>query len=140
MCRAIDQGGRRCPGGGSGRPAGTLMTRPNSTHRAVREAEAETRTEQARPAGTHGSPADRARALYWELAPSPGDWVSLTTLRQRMPDLTRDEQDALFRELSRTPGVAITPQTDQRVLTPADRVAAVHIGGKDKHQIVFREL
>ena len=80
----------------------------------------------------------RIRHLYWDLAPEPGDWVSLTEIRTALTDVARDDVDAALRDLNRQPDVSITPQTDQRRLTPADRASAIHLGGKDKHQIVVR--
>lgn len=84
------------------------------------------------PAG-RPSLAERIRAAYWELAEEPGDWVSLTPVRDRLGDAARVEVDAALRQLVREPDVHLVPETAQFDLTPADRAAAVRIGGKDKH-------
>lgn len=78
----------------------------------------------------------QVRDAYVGLAddPSWADWVSVTDLRSRMSG-TREEQDAELLRLSRLPDVHLAPEPDQRQLTPADRAAAVTIGGKPNHLI-----
>lgn len=75
----------------------------------------------------------RIRAAYWKLASEPGEWVKTTDLRKEFADVSAGELDAALRTAEREPDFHVVPETDQRVLTPADRAAAVTIGGKDKH-------
>jgi hypothetical protein len=49
--------------------------------------------------------------------------------------------DEVLAQLECTPGVHLVPETAQSDLTPADRAAAVRIGGRDLHLIrVDREV
>ncbi|MCV7281724.1 hypothetical protein H7J88_19020 [Mycolicibacterium flavescens] len=80
---------------------------------------------------------DRIRRAYVDLAPRPGGWVSLTTLRSAVPDADRADVDAALRTLYRQPGVSLIPEENQKVLTAADRDAAVDIGGQPKHLIAI---
>lgn len=84
-------------------------------------------------AGRGRSLAERIRAAYWELAARPGDWVSLTPVRGRLDGASKAEVDEVLRRLEREPDVHLVPETAQFDLTPADRAAAIRIGGKDKH-------
>lgn len=82
----------------------------------------------------HGrSLAERIRAVYWELADQPGDWVSLTPVRGRLNDVTKAELDEVLRRLECEPDVHLVPETAQFKLTAADQAAAVRIGGKENH-------
>jgi hypothetical protein len=80
---------------------------------------------------------DRIRDAYATLAPRPGGWVSLTHLRVELVDAPRAEVDAALRTLYRTPGVSLIPEENKKVLTDADRAAAVVIGDQDKHLIAI---
>jgi hypothetical protein len=75
----------------------------------------------------------RIRVAYWQLAARPGEWVSITEVRRLLDGTPTEQVDDALRRLERERDVHIVPQTDQRLLTPADRAAAVQIGGKDKH-------
>ena len=75
----------------------------------------------------------RIRAAYWRLASEPGDWAKIIDLRAELADVSTDELDDALYKAERERDFHVVPETDQRVLTPADRAAAVTIGGKDKH-------
>jgi hypothetical protein len=75
----------------------------------------------------------RIRAAYRQLAQAPGDWVGLAKVRELLNGAPTAEVDDALRRLEREPDVHIVPETDQRQLTPADRSAAVRIGGKENH-------
>lgn len=80
------------------------------------------------------------RAAYDQLTARPGQWVSLSRLRDKLAeDLPRDRVDEALRRLERQPNVNIVPESNQKVLTQRDRDAAVHIGAQDKHLIAFFE-
>jgi hypothetical protein len=84
------------------------------------------------------TPADvqaRVRAAYVELAREPGDWVSLTRVRERLADVARADVDATLESMIELPDVNIVPASNQKALTGADRAAAVRIGNEDKHLI-----
>jgi hypothetical protein len=83
---------------------------------------------------------DRIRSAYRRLTEEPGDWVSLTKVRQLLDGVPAAEVDDVLRRLGREPDVHLVPETDQRRLTPEDRAAAVRIGGKDNHLIKVDQL
>ncbi|WP_458316078.1 hypothetical protein [Mycolicibacterium brisbanense] len=80
---------------------------------------------------------DRLRAAYTRLAARPGGWVSLLRLREEVPDVARATVDAALTSLYQQPGVSLIPEENQKVLTPADRTAAVTIGDQHKHLIAI---
>jgi hypothetical protein len=80
---------------------------------------------------------DRIRHAYANLAPRPGGWVSLTRLRTELADTPRADIDAALHTLFRAPGVSLIPEENQKVLTTADRNAAVSIGDENKHLIAI---
>lgn len=75
--------------------------------------------------------ANQIRALYSELASRPGEWVSLTDVRERLGAEAYDTyaRDAL-RRMIRQPGVFMATESNQKALRPADRAAQVNIGGE----------
>ncbi|MGV0813010.1 hypothetical protein ABQF34_13705 [Mycolicibacterium boenickei] len=83
------------------------------------------------------NPEVQLRSAYAGLAARPGGWVSLLHLRQAVPELTRPTVDAALISLYQQPGVSLIPEENQKVLTPADRDAAVEIGHQDKHLIAI---
>lgn len=90
------------------------------------------------PAPAAGAgPEVELRSAYAELASRPGGWVSLLQLRQAVPSLPRTTVDAALISLYQQPGVSLIPEENQKVLTPADREAAVEIGNQDKHLIAI---
>jgi len=82
---------------------------------------------------------DRVLAAYRSLARSRRDWVSLTQLRALLGDAAPDDVDAILRQMSRARRANLVPQSNQKVLTPADRAAAVRIGDQDNHLISIEE-
>lgn len=86
---------------------------------------------------TGAGPEIQLRTAYAGLAARPGGWVSLLRLRQAVPGLSRPTVDAALISLYQQPGVSLIPEENQKVLTPADREAAVEIGNQDKHLIAI---
>jgi hypothetical protein len=80
---------------------------------------------------------DRIRKAYTKLAHRPGEWVTLTALRELLGGIPRDQVDAVLVRLNRTPSVTIVPEQNQKSLTEADRAAAVIIGNQPKHAIAI---
>jgi hypothetical protein len=78
------------------------------------------------------------RAVYDQLAPDTGSWVSLSRIRAKLAEtLPREKVDEALRKLERRPDVNLVPESNQKVLSKADRDAAVNIGDQDKHLIAF---
>ena len=75
----------------------------------------------------------RIRTAYWKLASEPGEWVRLAEVRSLLDGVPAAEQDEAMRRVERAHDVHLVPETDQRSLVPADRAAAVTIGGAEKH-------
>ncbi len=68
-----------------------------------------------------------------------GDWMPLSELRTKLPaDASREDVDALLKQLSRDGKVELAPNPDRKSLTSADRESAVRIGGDENHLIVFK--
>jgi hypothetical protein len=79
----------------------------------------------------------RLRAAYTALAAKPTAWVSLTRLRPFFADVLDADVDEALRRLNRAPDVTLVPEENQKSLTDADRVAAIHLGGQDKHLLAI---
>jgi len=104
--------------------------------------------------GAHGLSADpavravqvenRIRQTYAELR-GPDEWLGLAELRDRLgSDVSREEVDRVLTDMARNAPdvnspdrVRIIPVANTKALTPADRAAAVRIGGEDSHAISF---
>ncbi|MGK2880034.1 MAG: hypothetical protein ACSLE6_04305 [Mycobacterium sp.] len=88
-----------------------------------------------------GSPAadveSRVRAAYVNLAARDGGWVDLVRLRDALPEVSPHELDAALTLMYRLPDVSLIPQENQKILTEADRAAAVNIGDQHKHKIAI---
>jgi hypothetical protein len=83
---------------------------------------------------------NRVRAAYADLAANPGDWVGLADLRNHLgEDVNRHEVDASLKRLEQEPGANIVPESNQKMLTQADRDAAVVIGDQAKHAIMLQD-
>jgi hypothetical protein len=77
-------------------------------------------------------------------AKKTADHVMLSDLRRKLDDLPRADVDAALTRMNRGdydgPGdPVVVPQSNQKALTQADRDAAVHVGGQDKHAIRFND-
>lgn len=79
----------------------------------------------------------QVHSAYKRLAPEPGGWVSLTRLRAALPGLSRSQVDQVLHALLADPRVYLIPESNQKALTPADRAAAIRIGGTDKHLLAI---
>lgn len=80
---------------------------------------------------------ERVRAAYVRLAARAGGWVDLVRLRQELPDVSRHDLDGALTRMYGIPGVSLIPEENQKVLSDADRAAAVSIGDQDKHLIAI---
>ncbi|MET9262660.1 hypothetical protein [Amycolatopsis sp. NPDC004079] len=79
----------------------------------------------------------RLRNAYAALATGPRAWVALARLRPFFEDVPRAEADGALRRLARAPDVNLAPEDNQKALTDADRAAAIHLGGQDKHLLAI---
>jgi hypothetical protein len=77
------------------------------------------------------------RKAYGEVAPRAGAWVMLDRIRGALGPVSRQEVDAALIRLHRAPDVRLVPETNQKVLTDAERAAAVSIGNQDRHLIAI---
>jgi hypothetical protein len=82
---------------------------------------------------------DRIHAAYRKLAPEPRDWVSLAQLRPLLGDTPRGTVDDTLRALSRSRRANLVAQANQKILSQAERAAAVRIGGQDCHLISIED-
>ncbi|MFC3451395.1 hypothetical protein [Amycolatopsis speibonae] len=80
---------------------------------------------------------DRIRAIYRKLAERPGDYVSLTDLRQELNGVSRAETDKALLNLNQEEGVTLAPEEDQKLLAEHDRAAALHLGTQDIHLLAI---
>jgi hypothetical protein len=136
LCRDIASAG---PPPRSTGPAKTLYTVLGALDRYLRRADLSL-ADVFGSDGDEPSPAtteDRIRHAYASLTPRPGGWVSLTRLRTELADTPRTELDAALHTLNRTSGVSLIPEENQKVLTAADRDAAIVIGDHAKHLLAI---
>ncbi|MBO4207969.1 hypothetical protein [Micromonospora echinofusca] len=127
----------------------SLFTVLRNTHRALdrlRVSPAEFFTQTSAPgpaapvdadgaAAAGPAPVDLVRAAYQDLAGSPGSWVGLADLRDRLGGQDRAAVDEALRTLVHQPGVRIIPVANTKSLTARDRAAAVRIGDEDNHAL-----
>jgi hypothetical protein len=73
------------------------------------------------------------RAAYAGAPRRPGGWVGLTELRARLGSMPRAVVDDTLIRMNRMPGVNLLPEENQKVLTDADRDAAVTLHGRPYH-------
>jgi hypothetical protein len=86
------------------------------------------------------APADLAglvRSAYAELAATPGAWIKLADLRTLLVDVSKAELDKTLERMLDSPEVQLEPEPFGHRIGPAERLAAVHIGGEDRHQIAI---
>lgn len=79
------------------------------------------------------------RDAVTSLQAEPGAWVSLTDVRARLAErgMDRAQQDATLKRMITAQSVVSAPEENQKTLNDADRAAALHIGGEDKHLVMI---
>ena len=94
-------------------------------------------TREAEPVAVDGAaPADldaRIREAYAALVAKAGDFVMLDELRDTLPGVARPAVDAALVSMNLSADVHLIPESNQKVLTPRQREAAVSIGNQDRH-------
>ena len=78
------------------------------------------------------------RKAYDGLAPKPGAYVMLEDLRGGLPGTAPAEVDAALRRLDKADDIHLIPESNQKVLTPGQRAAAIRIGNQDMHLLAVR--
>jgi hypothetical protein len=89
---------------------------------------------------TVAAPADvdgRIRAAYGQLASKPGAWVDLTALRGQLADVPKADLDRALKAMLRDDDVRLEPEPFGHRVGDAERQAAVHIGGEDRHKLAI---
>lgn len=81
--------------------------------------------------------ASQVEAAYAELTRGSGTAVRLTTLREHLTGVPRDDMDRALEQLSRRSGVHVRAEADQKTLTAADRDAAIVLGGTFRHSLTI---
>jgi hypothetical protein len=79
------------------------------------------------------------RSTYQELSKKPQDWVRLAKLRPALDGASRDDVDRVLLAMSRTGLVHLSPDSNRKALTEADRAAAIRIGSEPKHLVAIEE-
>jgi hypothetical protein len=88
----------------------------------------------------HPDPETRIRQAYHEAIPVPGRWIGLATLRQRVPDLSREEIDRALVRMLGTQGISLAPESNRKSLTEDDRAGALRVGGEDIHLLAIHPV
>lgn len=78
---------------------------------------------------------DAIVSAYRDNAAHEGDWVPLAELRSALGRYSRAEVDAALESQFREGAIRLIAEVNRKTLTQADRAAAVHAGGEDKHLI-----
>ena len=68
-----------------------------------------------------------------------GEFVSVRVIREALADVPRAELDAAMIAMFVSRKVNLIPQSFQFGLTPADRDAAVKVGGESKHLVALAD-
>jgi hypothetical protein len=78
----------------------------------------------------------RIAGAYLDLAGDAGEFVSIRALRENLPGT---DLDAALIGLYCAGEVNLVPQENQMALAPADRAAAIRVGGEDKHLMSWED-
>ncbi|GAB4000915.1 hypothetical protein GCM10029992_34550 [Glycomyces albus] len=87
----------------------------------------------------HGH-AERIRSAYAELVGPDAEWVPLRRLRERLDEIDRQDLDRTLGDLLAQHEIRLIPESNQKTLTDADRMAAIRLGNKDRHLIAIESL
>lgn len=75
------------------------------------------------------------RTAYADAARRPGDWVPIADLRDRLPDMDREDVDEGLRSLAMRPDAQVIPWDNRNALSERDHAAALRLGGQDNHAV-----
>ena len=79
----------------------------------------------------------RVRAAYLEVAGAAGRWIKLADLRAQLSDVSKAELDKTLEQMLGSPDVQLEPEPFGHRIGSAERKAAVHIGGEDRHKLAI---
>jgi len=80
--------------------------------------------------------AGRIAEAYETIAPA-GGYASILRLREALADIPARDLDGTLAKMYEEQLVNLVPRSCQALLTPADRAAAVTVGGEAKHLIAW---
>jgi hypothetical protein len=72
---------------------------------------------------------------YRALATEPGEFIKLSILRLHLADVPQAEVEAALDKMYQEQRINLVPQSNQHILSEADRESAIRIGAEDKHLI-----
>jgi hypothetical protein len=73
------------------------------------------------------------QVAYKEIVGDKNVWVPLRRLREQLDAVPREELDEALAELLEAQEIHLIPESNQKMLTPADRDAAIWLGGEYLH-------
>lgn len=79
------------------------------------------------------------RAVYFDLAARPQEWIRLARIRPMLDGEDKSDVDEALLKMMKEGTAFLAPDSNRKVLTDADHEAAVRVGGEDKHLIVIEE-
>jgi hypothetical protein len=79
------------------------------------------------------------REAYRRAAKGAGDWVYLDKIRAELRHVPTSELDRTLKQLARAKRVHLAPNDYQSSLLPAQRKAAIKIGGRENHLIMIED-
>jgi hypothetical protein len=88
-----------------------------------------------KPAAPPVDAESRIKTAYLELADKLGEFVKLSELRLKLPDVSSADLDSTLDRMYRGQRINLVAQANQGALSDADRESALLIGGKHKHLI-----
>ncbi len=77
------------------------------------------------------------RDAYGVLSAGPGRFVALAAIRDHLTHLDRADVDTALVALLADDAVRLEPEPFGFRITPADRDAAIHVGGEDRHLLAI---
>ncbi|ALG06193.1 hypothetical protein [Kibdelosporangium phytohabitans] len=79
------------------------------------------------------------RAVYFDLAVKPQEWIRLARIRPMLDGEDKSDVDKALLKMMKEGKAYLAPDSNRKVLTEADHEAAVSVGGEDKHLIAIEE-
>jgi hypothetical protein len=93
-----------------------------------------------RPATPPADVESQIKTGYRELAGELGEFVKLSELRLKLPDVSSADLDSTLDRMYRHQRINLVAQANQEALSDADRESALLIGGTHKHLISIGQL
>jgi hypothetical protein len=76
---------------------------------------------------------------YRRAAKGAGEWVHLDKIRAELRHVPESDVDRALRQLARAKRIHLAPDDYQSSLSPAERQAAIKIGGRENHLIMIED-